>query len=54
MEEKDEGMLVSGNLEDNFIGHMVEYLEGEKSRDFEGNARSYQEFQLYFWRTLYS
>ena len=54
LEEKDEEMLALGNLEDNSVGHVVEYLEGEESTDFRGEGWSYQEFKLYFLRTLYS
>jgi len=34
-------MLASENLEDDSVGHMVEYLEGEESTDFLGKDRSY-------------
>ena len=47
-------MLASRNLEDDSVGHMVEYLEGENQRIFKGKVRSFQDFKLYFLRTLYS
>jgi len=31
-------MLASRNLEDDSVGHMVEYLEGEESMDFRGQG----------------
>jgi len=34
LEEKDEGILALRNLEDDSIGHMVDYLEGEESTEF--------------------
>jgi len=54
LEENDEEILASRNLKDDFVGHMAEYLEGEESMNFRGKTRSYQEFKLYFLRTLYS
>ena len=47
-------MLASRNLEDDSVGYMVEYQEGEESKDFERKAMPYQEFKLYFLRTLYN
>jgi len=34
MEEKVKERLAPGYLEDDTVGHLVEYLEGEKPMDF--------------------
>jgi len=34
LDEKDEERLASRNLEDDSIGHMVEYVEGDESTNF--------------------
>jgi len=38
LDEKDEERLAPKNLEDNSIGHMVDYLEGEESTNFLGQG----------------
>ena len=35
-QRKDEEMLATRNLEDDSVGHKVEYMEGEESTDFRG------------------
>ena len=57
MDEKDKKRLAPRDLEDDFFGHLVEYVELWKERNhriFAGKARSYQDFKLYLLRTLYS
>jgi len=38
LEKKGEERLTFGNLEDDSVGHMMEYLEGEESTDFLGQG----------------
>ena len=38
MDEKDKKRLVPRDLEDDSIGHMAEYMEGEESTDFRGQG----------------
>jgi len=38
MDEKDKKRLVPRDLEDDSIGHMVEYMEGKESTDFCGQG----------------